>query len=702
MDRHCLPIGLIFLVLGLITACTGTDNKKPETTATPLTPTETVTHVVSQSQTLMLQVTSPEINMVTELNHVHVAGRTSPDATLSVNGHLLYPDREGLFEIELPFSNPSKPMVIEVIASSITGESKSEIRPIIYSGQSIQSGLFGKVRSVTPSNITLDTESSAVSLSVDSGTSITIHGWKYPSISDITAGTVVGVMRQGAQAKSILAVPIRPVLTRHFTGVVTDTEILSSPAKSKITLIDSSKRQITVDAADEMAEVLVGSLVTAILEQDLSSGDLIATAIDPAFNSAKRISNALASLQEIDSGQAKENVKALSWRLAEHGVRNVSMLLDQQPYEGWEDSVTSAEKTYTRLFAKHHVGPPSADVTGLVTSIATSLGTSSTKLITIQPAIGQPVMVKLSETTPIALFGDRIQSGQLDLASRITVRYSIKGNVASRVTVMAGNTLSRESSAQLAAIAARGEVQGLLMNVVGPGLEVSILVDQKTGKQMSLTSERALIFHNGMPIELDSAMEGSNIFAWYDPATYRLLEIESLDVSMDEDLVSGVVESFIPKFADGNLTIRTIDGQLRALTHHADTVIRRNGLRVSIHDVRPGDLVRPNTKVRTSKNVDEILSLSLKTPELGRTSGFIRGVITEPDGQVQVTISNIWLDLIILKVTSNTRISQQGLTVEIQDLKVGQEVNLATYDLVTLETDSLALNPSIESARANR
>ena len=333
---------------------------------------------------------------------------------------------------------------------------------------------------------------------------------------------------------------------------------------------------------------------------------------------------------------------------------------------------------------------------------ATSIGDSSTKLITVQPALGQPVMVRVFENTPIVLFGDRIKSGQLDLASRITVRYSIKENIANKVTVMAGNTLSLESSTQLAANAAQGEVQGLLMDVIDPELMVSILVNKQTGQQMSLRSGGALIFDSGMPIKLNSSLEGSNVFARFDPNTYQLLEMESLNLSVGEYLVSGVVDGFITKFANGKLTNRTIDGQIRTLTHHAGTLIRRNGIRVSIHDVRPGDLVRPNTKIRTSEGIDEILYLNLKTPELGRTSGFIRGVIAIPDGQVQVTVSNAWLDLISLKVNSGTHISQHGHILEMKDLEVGQEINLATYDPVSSETVSLILNPPIKSGRASR
>ena len=701
-NQQLLPKGLILLILCLITACTSGGSQTTDPTATPSTRTELAIQVETQSKDLMLRLTSPSINMVTELTQVNVAGVASPDATLSVNGHLVSQDPEGLFSIDMDFPNPSIPMVIEVIASSITGETKSEIRPVISYGGSVQSGLFGTVSSVNPSNIILNTTSGIVSLSVDAKTSIALHGWESPSISDINTGTLVGVTMQGSRAKSILAVPIRPVLTRHFTGVVAASTKSSSSAMGEIALADSSKHRITANTTNEIPEAAIGSLVTAVLKQDFPSGDLKATAIDSALNGAARIVDALAMNQKIDSDQAEENITALRWRLEEHGVRHVSMLLDQQAHEGSDDRLAAAEKTYARPFSEHHIGTPSADVTGLITSIATSLGTSSTKLITIQPASGESIMLKLLENTSIALSGDRVKSAELDLASRITVRYSIDGNVANQVTVLPGNTISLESSAQLAAIAAQGEVQGLLMDVIDSELIVSILSDRETGQRISLRSEGSLIFSNGTPVELDSSLEGTTVFAWFDPSTYQLLEMESLNLSLGEYFVSGVVHSFIPKFADGNLTIRTIDGQMRALTHHSDTVIRRNGLRVSIQDIRAGDLVRPNTKIRTSDGIDEILFLSLKTPAPGRTSGFIRGLMHGPEGQVQITVSNIWLDLISLEVNSSTQISQHGQAVRMQDIKVGQAVNLATYDPLTFETVSLALNPLIMSDRASK
>ncbi|MCD5403612.1 MAG: hypothetical protein LR097_07315, partial [Dehalococcoidia bacterium] len=415
---------------------------------------------------------------------------------------------------------------------------------------------------------------------------------------------------------------------------------------------------------------------------------------------AERLNAALALNQQIDSVQASTNISALRWRLAEHGVGNLTMLVDSQPYDAAEGALKAAGEFYAKVFSENQIGAPSADVTGLVTAIDSAKGH-----ITVQPVSGQPVMVKISANTPVALFGERVKSGQLDLASQITVRYYISGNNASRVTVMAGNTLSKVSAAQLAAIAGRGEVQGVLMDV-GPETQVTIMVDRATGEQISLQTAGSAVLRDGITAKLDPSIEGSEVFARFDPISYRLLELESLTPARNEELVSGVVQSFIPKVADGNLTIRTPDGRLRSFTHNTDTAIRRDGLWVFIQDVKVGDLVRPNTRVRSldagGEKAGDIIALSLKSPEPGLVTGIIRGVTSGLGGEVRVTVSNIWLDLISLKVDSKTAITQQGRTLGAQDLVVGQGIALASYDPVTLEAGALALDPPRDSTRASR
>ena len=693
MERQRLAITLIAAVLALSTACGGAERGCP--TATPAAETKTVApNLEPQTQALTLRIASPEINLVTGSDRVTVSGVTSPDATLSVNGLLALPDAQGRFSISLDRFQSENPLVIEVVATSITGESESQVRPVIFLDRS---GVFGTVTSVTPSEITLQTGSAPVTLSLDTATTAGIHGWESPSVSNIAQGALVAVMTDGTRAVSVLSVPGRPVRTRHFTGLV-----VASDTGESLTLRDDSGWQVTATAIDGLDAAPVGELVTAVLEQNLATGSLTVTAFDRALAGAERLYDALALNQDIDSPEASANMTALRWRLAEHGVRNLSMLVNGQPYEGRREAIASADEVYANLFAKHRIGAPSADVTGLVTSID-----SGTGQVTVQPTSGPAVMVRISDTTPVALFGERVRSGQLDLASRVTVRYTLSGNDASRVSIMAGNTLPGDSSIQLAVSAGRGEVQGTLIDIGAKSAIITIL-DRATGQQISLQTAGTTVFRNGAPTDLDSVMAGTNVFARFDPGSYRLLELDIFAPLRSEELVSGVVHSFIPKVADGNLTIRTPDGRLRRFTHNADTLIRRDGLRVFINDVRLGDLVRPNTRVRPPDTpggrAGEIVVLSLKAPEPGLVTGIIRGVSggrDGPGGYARVTVSNIWFDLISLKVGPGTEITQQGRTLAVRELAVGQGVTFGSYDPVTLVAGQLVLDPPKASARAS-
>ena len=106
------------------------------TTRPPLlSPTLSATPVPAiglQSADLTLQVTSPEGDRVVTSPLITVAGLTSPDATVSVNGILALPDAEGRFSVDLLITQDENPLSIEVIATSLSGEQESVIRTVIF------------------------------------------------------------------------------------------------------------------------------------------------------------------------------------------------------------------------------------------------------------------------------------------------------------------------------------------------------------------------------------------------------------------------------------------------------------------------------------------------------------------------------------------------------------------------------------------
>ena len=669
--------------LALTVACSG---DAPDTPASvTISPDPENPAVIAQTQNLLLRVDSPETSLVTGSDQVTISGIASPDATLSVNGRLALPDDQGRFSISLQKSDAENPLSIEIIATSLTGETESLVRSVIFS---IGQGYYGAVTSVAESEITVNTDAGPVSFLIDSSTAARIAGWESASVPDIALGTAAAALTEGDKVVSILALSNRPVKTRHFTGMV-----LSSETGETLTLQDNTGKQVTATAAVDISGLTFQELVTAVLEQDLASGALTVTAVDRASESARRLFAALELSLALDGSLASDNLSALRWRLAEHSAGHLSILsaLDA-------GSLAAAKQLYSQVLTKHRAGKPSADITGMVTSM-----NSATRQITVQLEQGGPVTVRIAETTPVALFGERVRSGQLDLASRVSVRYELDSGDASKVSVLAGNTLQNDVGVQLAQAAEMGEVLGTLLKIGQWGASVTIR-EAVTGQQSTLDATGASVSENGRPAELTGAMEGRTVVARFDPESFQLLEMESLHLGAGEELLSGVVHSFIPKVTEGNLTIRTVSGQLRSFTHNPKSLIRRDGLQVSIDAVRVGDLVRPNTRIRSLDNAGgqagEIVALNLKAPEPGLVTGIIRGVSSNRSGDVRVTVSNIWLELISLKVGPDTAISQQGQTMALQDLAVGQEVTYGSYDLVTLVARRLKLDPPRVAVRA--
>ena len=103
-------------------------------TATPSLPADTpaAPTVLPQAASLALEVTTPAEDTVVAGDVVTVAGLTSPDATVSVNGILALPDAQGRFSVDLPLSDQENPLPIEVIATAISGEQLSVVRTVIF------------------------------------------------------------------------------------------------------------------------------------------------------------------------------------------------------------------------------------------------------------------------------------------------------------------------------------------------------------------------------------------------------------------------------------------------------------------------------------------------------------------------------------------------------------------------------------------
>ena len=83
-----------------------------------------------QPRELFLEVSSPRDNSIVSSAEIPVVGRASPDATVSVNGQVADMDSSGNFETLLPLEEG--PNLIEVIASDLAGDIRTQVLTIIY------------------------------------------------------------------------------------------------------------------------------------------------------------------------------------------------------------------------------------------------------------------------------------------------------------------------------------------------------------------------------------------------------------------------------------------------------------------------------------------------------------------------------------------------------------------------------------------
>ena len=146
-DRLQIMATGVVVLISFLVACGGEEvTVTISATATPQptftsTPTPTITPILTPSLAptplpgaagLMLEVSSPRDNTVVRSDTVTVEGLTSPDATVSVNGRLAIPAPDGRFSTDLSIAEEGNPLLIEVIATSISGERRDIVLTVIY------------------------------------------------------------------------------------------------------------------------------------------------------------------------------------------------------------------------------------------------------------------------------------------------------------------------------------------------------------------------------------------------------------------------------------------------------------------------------------------------------------------------------------------------------------------------------------------
>ena len=572
-------------------------------------------------------------------------------------------------------------------------------------GQTVE-GLFGTVLSISPGPevtlITLESEAGLVELSATPETQVRIPGQRLAVTGDLTVGDQIAVRAVPDDGTGILALSIlvrldRPVRTSHFTGVVT-----SLGEDGTVGIRDRRGNEISATILSEIPDLRLGEVVTAALEQDLPSQSLLITGLNRATDTLDRIR---AALEHAEQSQATDVMESLRGRLAENGAHhltildNASQLVAPSLRARVRQEKDSVQDAYTNALTRFHAGPASIQVSGTILDID-----GLRQRLTIDSRDLAPTEVTVTSDSSIKFRGRPLQFRDLDLGSRVIARYDLNTGTAVWITVLAGEVLSPELADVLLPMARSGEIAGTVIAVdtLDPGAETITIEVRATGRPMVLiVTGESLILPGNEPDNLGSLLD-LQVEASFDPESLSIIKLEELPLESDQSTVSGVVYSFIAKGLPDNFSILTGQGEVKIYSHTADTVIHRDGRRVSINEVRVGDLVRPSTRFleggaagpSSTGSGQVLVFLGLKSPKPASITGTIRGIAESPQGNGQVTIFSDRSDVLTLSLTDATRLTSHGQPVAAAELAVGQRVVKGTYDPISGEAITLMLEPS--------
>ena len=682
---------------------TATPTPAPTPTTTPAptlaptqTPAPTPTPVpeAAQPRELLLDISSSEDNRVVRSPKITLEGRASPDATVSVNGRLLNQDTYGQFLANQSIGPLEEgPNLIEVIASDLTGEVRSEIMTVIFTPG--QDGLFGRVTGMTMSApgifaITVDTGAGARRIATSPDTKVTIPGQEPATVADISPGDFLAIMvspaTNGRQALSILVKPDRPVVHAHITGVVIGAD------GNQTRLMDGDGNLITADPIAEGGQVEPGQLVTAVLEQDLKAGSLSITASEPASMKVERLSRALGESVRSDN---REN---LGVRLQASTTGHLTVLREVSNRAGGGSVLENPTSAYEALLSGSNLGRPMLNLSGRIEDID-----RDGRTVLVSPQEGQQTSLTLTNTTTINLFGQVVRFEELEIGQhkgqQVEAIFNPQTGEVSTFSVIIP-VLPEDLAASHLPQAGMGELEGVVSGVdtavVPPVVEIRL----DTGQSVSLNATSGTrIRVQEHPAGLPDLTQGVRVKVRYSPFTMNALDIDTFDLGQGETFVSGVVTRLISKGKSsksksskgGNLDITTPEGETIELTITNLTTLERDGVPVPYLSV--GDVVRPTSRYNTQTG--EIRKLSVKTPEL---RGTVRGKYSAPSGREYITISTDQLNLLTVLVLTDAELIKGGEIVGFDGVGVGDPVVSGMYHPLSLR----ALRVVIGSARTLR
>ncbi len=595
--------------------------------------------------------------------------------------------------------------------------------PAVYGQSDDVRGVFGTVLSVTGDpaegedvRVAVDTGTATENLAVTAGTVVRAPGLAAATPDDLSTGDRVAVLAAGDQALRVAVRPDRPAASRHFVGLV----VSADGEAGTVSLQDKAGHLIAASVPGGARELQPGDLVTAVLTQDLDTGALAVSGVEPALAGLARLESALALAQSAD---AQETFNALRQRLISRSASHLTILRGMaQQAAAPGDLVQQRSKpvfdAYSAALSRYDAGEPMVDVTGLITSVDPP---SRSVIVREEGLESIPVTIPLRATlwrgppglpaaaaetwlrgdadtaSYVGEFGGR-EAGfaDLELGSRVRLWYGLTSAAAAQVMLLPALVLEPNKARELLRSAQRGEAIGRITDVSRSGTVWTIIVhDELQNAALTLEiSPRSGVAAGISPSTLRSLL-GSMAAVTFDPES---AEVIGLDVLVAEpspndywSYLNGVVYSLVRKVLPDNISILTPDGAVRMFNHTADTVIIRDGRRISIDQVRLGYVVRPNTQYE--RGSDDLLTLSIKSHLTSPVSGFIRGISDAPGQDVRLTISGNHLELTTLLVTESTLLTGPEGSRPPAGLEAGLRITGGAYNPISGEASRLELGP---------
>ncbi|MCH7714258.1 MAG: hypothetical protein IIC99_11615 [Chloroflexi bacterium] len=655
------------------------------------------------------------------------------------------PAADGRFSVELPPGPPENPVLVEIVASTAAGGRAWIFTAALPTGDGITAwiGTVAKVSGGHPSTvggetgISLMTGEGLVELTSTPATVVHIPGQlnrgqtnrngdepPVPSVKDIAVGDRAAISATGGRILHLVVLPKRPINTLHFSGVVLP-PTAASPADAWITLRDRQGNQVSAALSPAVTKPPPGSLVTAILARP-SGGQLRITGLESAGSSLGRVSAALELARDAGDTAA---VAGLLRGLAVTANRNLTLLNQASSTSAAtmagmaREEMAVLQDSYNQTLVRFEGNSVLLQAEGIITSLGpqdpqgrkmiveSDSGTWELSLnpqtaVWLIPAGTPPQVLSgwLNRFAGVLAYsgeygGSGIGIDRLDLGRRVIAAYDPETLEVARMAALAFPRLEDDLARSLFPLARKGEIVGKvnLLDLEGPARSV-YLQDQATGGTVIFSAApESQILINGLPGPLGPGIVGQTVSILFEPDSGEIIEMSALDLAPGLDSVSGVVSSFVSKTFPGNVTIMTLPGESTAFTHDQDTVIRRDGRRISVNDVRLGDLVRPDTRFRTPTSARPgdggpvLKYLSLKSPRPTSVSGTVRGLVLPLDGNARITLITDGLDVLTLAVTADTGITRLEIEIQINSLRIGDRIKLADYDPIKRELIQLDL-----------